>query len=282
MYHQNRTDNQTPKNQPKHPRDNEQTETVLRTEDLTVFYGDTLALQDVSMEIPKKRVTALIGPSGCGKSTLIRCFNRLNDLIDKCRVEGKVFYRNKDIYSSKIDPIEVRRQVGMVFQNPNPFPKSIYQNIAYGAKVNGYKGNMDELVERSLQQSALWDEVKDKLKQNGLSLSGGQQQRLCIARAIALEPEVILMDEPCSSLDPVSTSQVEDLIHQLKEKYTVVIVTHNMQQAVRVSDLAAFFNAEASEKGNRFGYLVEYDKTEVIFGHPQKEATKEYVSGNFG
>ncbi|MGB7443382.1 MAG: phosphate ABC transporter ATP-binding protein PstB [Coleofasciculaceae cyanobacterium] len=258
------------------------TENVLHTENLSVHYGDALALQEVSMEIPKKQVTAFIGPSGCGKSTLIRCFNRLNDLIDSCRVEGKVIYRNKNIYSGKIDAVKLRRQIGMVFQKPNPFPKSVYENIAYGARINGYKGDMDELVEESLRQAALWEEVKDKLKENGMSLSGGQQQRLCIARAVALDPEVILMDEPCSSLDPVSTSQIEDLIHEISEDYTVVIVTHNMQQASRVADLTAFFNAEAGEKGNRFGYLVEYDKTEKIFNSPQKEATQDYVGGQFG
>ncbi|MBE9168106.1 phosphate ABC transporter ATP-binding protein [Pleurocapsales cyanobacterium LEGE 06147] len=257
-------------------------EAVLQTEDLTVYYGKFAALRGVFMKIFKNKITAFVGPSGCGKSTLLRCFNRLNDLIDGCRVEGKVIYRNKNLYSKKIDPVEVRRRIGMVFQKPNPFPKSIYENIAYGARINGYKGDLDELVERSLQQAALWDEVKDKLKDNGLSLSGGQQQRLCIARAVALKPDVVLMDEPCSSLDPVSTGKIEDLIHQLKQNYTIIIVTHNMQQAVRVSDLTAFFNAEEGEKGNRFGYLVEYDKTEKIFENPQEEATREYVGGRFG
>jgi phosphate transport system ATP-binding protein len=193
-----------------------------------------------------------------------------------------VFYRDKDLYSSKIDPVEVRRRIGMVFQKPNPFPKSIYENIAYGARIVGYKGDMDELIENSLRQAALWDEVKDKLKENGLSLSGGQQQRLCIARAIALKPEVVLMDEPCSSLDPVSTERVEELIYELKEEYTIVIVTHNMHQATRVSDLTAFFNAEEAEKGNRFGYLVEFDRTERVFEDPREEVTKKYVSGKFG
>lgn len=255
---------------------------ILQTEDLTVYYGDFAALRQVYLKIPKNQVTAFIGPSGCGKSTLIRCFNRLNDLIDGCRVEGKVIYRHKNLYSPNIDPVEVRRRIGMVFQKPNPFPKSIYENIAYGARINGYQGNMKELVEHSLRQAALWDEVKDKLKQNGLSLSGGQQQRLCIARAIALKPDVILMDEPCSALDPISTGKVEELIYQLKENYTIVIVTHNMQQAARVSDMTAFFNAEEEETGNRFGYLVEYDTTTKIFETPQEEATKEYVSGHFG
>lgn len=255
---------------------------VLRTERVSVYYGDTLAVQQVSMDVLKNSVTAFIGPSGCGKSTLIRCFNRLNDLIDGCRVEGRVIYRSKDLYAAKIDPVAVRRQIGMVFQKPNPFPKSIYENIAYGARVNGFKGDMDELVERSLQRAALWNEVKDKLKSSGLSLSGGQQQRLCIARAIALRPEVVLMDEPCSALDPISTQRVEELIHELKHEYTIIIVTHNMQQAARVSDFTAFFNAEAGSNGKRFGYLVEYDKTEAIFENPQQESTKEYVSGRFG
>jgi len=255
---------------------------VLRTEKLKVFYGDKVALQDVSMEIPKNQITAFIGPSGCGKSTLLRCFNRLNDLIEGCRVEGKAFYRDKDLYASKIDPVEVRRRIGMVFQKPNPFPKSIYENIAYGARINGHKDKLDELVEKSLQQSALWDEVKDKLKESGLSLSGGQQQRLCIARAISLEPEVILMDEPTSSLDPISSQKVEELLQQLKEKYTIVIVTHSMQQARRASDFTAFFNAGAAEKGNRFGYLVEHKETKAIFDDPQEDATKSYISGDFG
>jgi phosphate transport system ATP-binding protein len=277
-----RNTNQENKNQALKPTTDAPTETVLRTENLKVFYGDTLALRDVWMEIPKNHVTALIGPSGCGKSTLIRCFNRLNDLIDGCKVEGKVFYSDRNLYAPKIDAVQVRRRIGMVFQKPNPFPKSIYENIAYGARINNYKDDMDELVERSLQRAALWDEVKDKLKENGLSLSGGQQQRLCIARAVALDPAVILMDEPCSSLDPVSTSQIEELIRELKENYTVVIVTHNMQQASRIADLTAFFNAEAGEKGKRFGYLVEYDKTEKIFGNPEQESTQQYVGGNFG
>ncbi|MGV0029018.1 phosphate ABC transporter ATP-binding protein PstB [Phormidesmis priestleyi] len=277
MVSQNQTDRKKTKAQ-----DNQQSEAVLRTEDLKVFYGDKIALKDVSMEIPKNQITALIGPSGCGKSTLLRCFNRLNDLIEDCRVEGKAFYRDKELYASKVDPVEVRRRIGMVFQKPNPFPKSIYENIAYGARINGHKDKLDELVEKSLQQSALWDEVKDKLKESGLSLSGGQQQRLCLARAISLEPEVILMDEPTSSLDPISSQKVEELLQQLKEKYTIVIVTHSMQQARRASDFTAFFNAEAAEKGNRFGYLVEHKETKAIFDDPQEDATKSYVSGNFG
>ena len=259
-----------------------QTEIVLRTENLDIYYGNFLAVKGVNLEIPKNRVTAFIGPSGCGKSTLLRSFNRLNDLINGFHVNGKVYYRDQDLYAPNIDPVEVRRRIGMVFQKPNPFPKSIYDNIAYGARVNGYKGNLDELVERSLQQAALWDEVKDKLKQNGLALSGGQQQRLCIARAIAINPDVVLMDEPCASLDPISTLKVEDLMHQLKEQYSIVIVTHNMQQATRVADMTAFFNAKATEKGGKQGYLVEYDQTENIFQSPKEEATRDYVSGRFG
>ncbi|MGB5959203.1 MAG: phosphate ABC transporter ATP-binding protein PstB [Coleofasciculaceae cyanobacterium] len=258
------------------------TKTVLRTENLDIYYGKFLAVKGVNLEIPKNRVTAFIGPSGCGKSTLLRSFNRLNDLIDSFHVEGKAYYNDQDLYAPNIDPVEVRRRIGMVFQKPNPFPKSIYDNIAYGARVNGYKGNLDELVERSLQQAALWDEVKDKLKQNGMALSGGQQQRLCIARAIAINPDVVLMDEPCASLDPISTLKVEDLMHQLKEQYSIVIVTHNMQQATRVADMTAFFNAKATEKGGKQGYLVEYDQTENIFQSPKQEATKDYVSGRFG
>ncbi|NHC37361.1 phosphate ABC transporter ATP-binding protein PstB [Scytonema millei] len=277
MYSRNQTDDRLAQPVPADPRD-----MVLRTERVNVYYGDTLAVQEVSMDILKNSVTAFIGPSGCGKSTLIRCFNRLNELIDGCRVEGKVIYRGKDLYAAKIDPVAVRRRIGMVFQKPNPFPKSIYENIAYGARVVGFKGDMDELVERSLQRSGLWNEVKDKLKSSGLSLSGGQQQRLCIARAIALKPEVVLMDEPASALDPISTQRIEELIHELKQEYTIVIVTHNMQQAARVSDYTAFFNAEAGDNGKRFGYLVEYDRTEAIFESPQQSSTKEYVSGRFG
>ena len=259
-----------------------QTETVLRTENLDIYYGSFLAVQGVSLQIPKNRVTAFIGPSGCGKSTILRCFNRLNDLINGFRIDGKAYYYNQDLYDKTIDPVEVRRRIGMVFQKPNPFPKSIYDNIAYGARVNGYKGNLDELVESSLRKAALWDEVKDKLKQNGLALSGGQQQRLCIARSIAINPDVVLMDEPCAALDPISTLKVEDLMHQLKEQYSIVIVTHNMQQATRVADMTAFFNAKATDKGGKMGYLVEYDQTEVIFQSPREEATKDYVSGRFG
>lgn len=255
---------------------------VIRTENVSIFYGAFEAVRNVYLDIPKNKVVALIGPSGCGKSTLLRCYNRLNDLIPGARVEGKISYQGIDLYNPKVDPVEVRRRIGMVFQRPNPFPKSIYENIAFGARINGYKGDMDELVERSLRGAALWDEVKDKLKQSGLSLSGGQQQRLCIARTIAIEPEVILMDEPCSALDPISTLRVEDLIHDLKQRFTIIIVTHNMQQASRVADYTAFFNAEAGEGGSRFGYLVEYDRTENIFNAPKQQATQDYVSGRFG
>jgi phosphate transport system ATP-binding protein len=258
------------------------TETVLKAENVNVYYGDFLALKGIYLDIPKNQVTAFIGPSGCGKSTLLRCYNRLNDLIPIFRLEGLITYHDQNLYAKDIDSVQVRRRIGMVFQRPNPFPKSIYENIAFGARINGYKGDMDELVERSLKQAALWDEVKDKLKQSGLALSGGQQQRLCIARAIALQPDVVLMDEPCSALDPISTLKVEELIHKLKENYTIVIVTHNMQQASRVADLTAFFNVRTTEKGNRQGYLVECDRTEVIFQNPKEEATMEYVSGRFG
>lgn len=259
-----------------------QTETVLNVENVDIYYGSFRAVRNVSLEILKNRITAFIGPSGCGKSTILRCFNRLNDLIDSFRLDGKISYHGQNLYDPDIDPIEVRKRIGMVFQKPNPFPKTIYDNVAYGARVNTYKGNLDELVETSLRRAALWDEVKDKLKESGFSLSGGQQQRLCIARTIAAQPEVVLMDEPCSALDPISTLKVEELMHELKERYTIVIVTHNMQQATRVADMTAFYNAEATEKGNKVGYLVEYDRTEAIFGDPREQATKDYVSGRFG
>ncbi|MBD2213723.1 phosphate ABC transporter ATP-binding protein [Calothrix sp. FACHB-156] len=258
------------------------TETVLRTENLNVYYGKFLALQNICLNISKNQVTAFIGPSGCGKSTLLRCYNRLNDLVKSFRAEGQVYFYDKNLYAPEIDAVEVRRRIGMVFQTANPFPKSIYDNVAFGARVNGYKDNMDELVEQSLRQSALWDEVKDRLRQSALALSGGQQQRLCIARAIAGQPEVILMDEPCSALDPLSTLRVEELIHELKKQYTIVIVTHNMQQAARVSDKTAFFNVSSTQTRDLTGYLVEYDSTNVIFNHPQQEATKDYISGRFG
>jgi phosphate transport system ATP-binding protein len=258
------------------------TETVFSLENVDIYYGKYRAVRDINFTIPKNKVTAFIGPSGCGKSTILRCFNRLNDLIDSFRLDGKIAYHGENLYGSDIDPIEVRKYIGMVFQKPNPFPKTIYDNVAYGARVNKFKGNLDELVETSLKRAVLWDEVKDKLQESGFSLSGGQQQRLCIARTIAAQPEVLLMDEPCSALDPISTLKVEELMHELKENYTIVIVTHNMQQATRVADYTAFFNAEATDKGSKVGYLVEYDRTETIFSNPSQQSTRDYVSGKFG
>ncbi len=255
---------------------------VIKTDNVSIFYGAFQAVRNVFLDIPKNNVVSFIGPSGCGKSTLLRCYNRLNDLIPNARVEGAITYRGNNLYDSRIDPVEVRRRIGMVFQQPNPFPKSIYDNVAFGLKIAGFKGNIDERVEQSLRKAALWEEVKDKLQQSGLSLSGGQQQRLCIARTIAVEPEVILMDEPCSALDPISTVQIENLIHELKDRFTIIIVTHNMQQAARVSDKTAFFNAEAGAGGSRFGYLVEYDDTRNIFNSPKEVRTQEYISGRFG
>ncbi len=255
---------------------------VLRAKRVDVYYGNNLAVREVSLDIFQHKVIAFIGPSGCGKSTILRCFNRMNDLVPSAKVKGEITFKGKDIYAPKVDPVELRSQIGMVFQKPNPFPKSIYENIAFGARINGYKGDMDQLIEESLKKAALWDEVKDKLKQSGLALSGGQQQRLCIARAIAVAPEVILMDEPCSALDPISTLKIEELIQELKLQYTIIIVTHNMQQASRVSDYTAFYNAEATDDGDKIGYLVEYDDTETIFQSPQQQATQEYVSGRFG
>lgn len=254
---------------------------ILQAQDVSVYYGKSPGVCNTSLEIPKNKITALIGPSGCGKSTLIRCFNRLNDLIPEARVEGLITFNGLNI-NRDIDTTQLRRQIGMVFQKPNPLPKSIYGNIAFGARVNGYQRDMDELVERSLQRVGLWDEVKNRLSHSGSSLSGGQQQRLCIARAIAVEPDVILMDEPCSSLDPLSTLQIEKLMRELAEEHTIVIVTHNMQQAARISNMTAFFNAEADTNGNRFGYLVEYDTTQNIFENPKEKVTLDYVTGRFG
>lgn len=251
-------------------------------EGVKVYYGDFMALREVHIEIPDHQITAFIGPSGCGKSTLLRCFNRMNDLILGARVEGKINYQGKNIYDPKINPVKVRRQVGMVFQRPNPFPKSIYENIAFGPRANGYKGNMDDLVEQSLRRAAIWDEVKDKLKAKGTDLSGGQQQRLCIARAIAMKPNVLLMDEPCSALDPISTKEIEDLCVELKEHYTIIMVTHNMQQASRISDVTAFFNTETDESGKRRGKLVEVSPTKQIFDSPSTQEAKQYISGQFG
>ena len=251
---------------------------LISLKDLSFYYGSFRAVKDISIDVPTHRITALIGPSGCGKSTLLRTINRMNDLIPGTRVEGSVTYHDEDIYASYVDPVEVRRRIGMVFQKPNPFPKSIYDNVAFGPRLNGYKGDMDSLVESSLRRAAIWDEVKDKLKQSGLSLSGGQQQRLCIARAIATEPEVILMDEPCSALDPRATLQIEELMTQLKENYTIVIVTHNMQQAARASDRTVFMNMA----DDRAGYVVEQDDTITIFTNPHNRITEDYVSGRFG
>jgi phosphate transport system ATP-binding protein len=258
-------------------------ETVFDVRDLSVYYGGFRAVRDASLPIFKNQITALIGPSGCGKTTMLRCFNRMNDLIETARVEGKIFYHGVDLYDPRVDPVEVRRRIGMVFQKPNPFPKTIYDNVAFGPRIAGFKGNMDDLVEQSLRRAALWDEVGSRLKESGMSLSGGQQQRLCIARCIAVSPDVILMDEPCSALDPIATGRIEDLMQALKDDYTIVVVTHNMQQAARVSDMTAFFTAEVNEQQDRrTGILVEYDNTETIFTTPSDERTENYVTGRFG
>jgi phosphate transport system ATP-binding protein len=258
-------------------------EAVFRIDDLAVRYGNALALAGVNLTIHKNAVTAFIGPSGCGKSTFIRCLNRMNDVIPGAKVDGKVLYHDSDLYGRDVDPVEVRRRIGMVFQKPNPFPKSIYDNIAFGPRMLGMKKDLDQRVERVLKHAALWDEVKDRLKENALGLSGGQQQRLCIARAIAVEPDVILMDEPASALDPISTTRIEDLIHELKRDYTIAIVTHNMQQAARVADMTAFFSVEVREDGSgRHGILVEYDQTTKIFTQPSDSRTEDYVTGRFG
>ncbi len=251
---------------------------VLRLDGVSFYYGGFRAVKDISIDIETRHITALIGPSGCGKSTLMRTMNRMNDLIPHTRVEGSVRFRDEDLYASYVDPVEVRRRIGMVFQKPNPFPKSIYDNVAFGPRLNGFKGDLDGLVESSLRRAALWNDVKDKLRQSALALSGGQQQRLCIARAIATEPEVILMDEPCSALDPRATLQIEELMAQLKENYTIVIVTHNMQQAARASDRTVFMNMA----DDRAGYVVEQDATVTIFTNPANQMTEDYVSGRFG
>jgi phosphate transport system ATP-binding protein len=258
-------------------------EKVFELRDLSVFYGGVPAVQQISMDVLRNEVTALIGPSGCGKSTLIRCLNRMNDLIPSARVEGELLYHGEDLYGPKVDPVEVRKLIGMVFQKPNPFPKSIYANIAFGPRTLGMEGDMDEIVEKALRGAALWDEVKDRLEDNAYGMSGGQQQRLCIARCIAVEPDVILMDEPCSALDPISTGKIEDLMMDLKQRYSIVIVTHNMQQAARVSDKTAFLMVEldATEQ-NRWGEIVEYDKTEKIFTNPSDKRTEDYVTGKVG
>ena len=258
-------------------------EPIFQVRDLSVSYSGKVAIRDVSLDVYEKAITAFIGPSGCGKSTLIRCFDRMNDLVPGAKVEGDVLYHGKDLYAPDVDPVEVRRLIGMVFQKPNPFPKSIYDNVAFGPRVLNLKGDLDARVEQALQQAALWDEVKDRLKESALGLSGGQQQRLCIARCLAVEPDVILMDEPASALDPISTTRIEDLMHELKREYTIVIVTHNMQQAARVADMTAFFSVDvAPDGGRRTGILVEYDKTAKIFTTPADQRTEDYVTGRFG
>ncbi len=251
---------------------------VFELESLSCFYGSFRAVRDISLQVPKNQITAIIGPSGCGKSTLLRSFNRMNDLVDTAHIEGRILYHGVDLYADAVDPVEVRRRIGMVFQKPNPFPKSIYDNVAFGPRVAGYAGDMDELVERSLRRAAIWDEVKDKLRTPGTALSGGQQQRLCIARAIAVEPDVILMDEPCSALDPIATLKIEELMRELKQNYTIVIVTHNMQQAARASDVTAFLTMGE----DRAGYLVEMAPTQDIFTRPANRLTEDYITGRFG
>ena len=258
---------------------------VFQTRDLAVYYGDFRAVRDVDLDIRQHEITAFIGPSGCGKSTVLRCFDRMNDLIEIARVEGSVLYHGVDLYGSNVDPVEVRRRIGMVFQKPNPFPKSIYDNLAFGPRLSGIKNKsaLDDIVEESLKAAALWDEVKDRLKASALGLSGGQQQRLCIARCVAVKPDVILMDEPCSALDPIATARIEELMRTLTEQYTILIVTHNMQQAARVSDRTAFFVTEVNEESDRrTGVLVEFNETEKVFSNPDDDRTAQYVTGRFG
>ena len=256
---------------------------VFRLEDLSVYYGSFRAVRNVDLVIPGKQVTAFIGPSGCGKTTVLRCFNRMNDLVDIARVEGRIRYHGVDLYDRDVNAVEVRRRIGMVFQKPNPFPKSIYDNVAFGPRIARTKGDMDEVVERSLRRAALWDEVKDRLKASAMGLSGGQQQRLCIARALATDPEVILMDEPASALDPIATGRIEELMGEIKNDYTIIIVTHNMQQAARVSDMCAFFTTEVNEQSDtRTGVLVEFDRTQQMFSNPRDRRTENYVTGRFG
>ena len=259
---------------------NETPEYAIETKNLFIFYGSFAAVSEVNIKIEKQKVTAIIGPSGCGKSTLLRAFNRMNDFVPSSYVTGEVLMRGQNLYGSNIDPVEVRRSIGMVFQKPNPFPKSIYENISWGAKINGFKGNMDELVEQSLRGAALWDEVKDKLKKSAYELSGGQQQRLCIARTIAIQPEIILMDEPASALDPISTLRIEELMQELKKNYTIIIVTHNMQQAARVSDYTAMMMLD--KEGSRSGTVIEFSETKKIFTNPKDKRTEDYVTGRFG
>ena len=269
---------------PKNKKSLNSTNISVFLDNVSIKYGNSLAVKNIFCDIKKNQVTSFIGPSGCGKSTVIRAINRMNDLIEGCKLSGSVIFEGTDIYAEDIDPVEVRRRIGMVFQQPNPFPKSIYENIAFGARVNGYRGDMDQLVEESLIKAAVWDECKDKLNESGYSLSGGQQQRLCIARTIAIEPDVILMDEPCSALDPLSTLKIEETIHELKKNFTIVIVTHNMQQANRVSDFTAFFNTEKKGKdlGGKVGFLVEFSKTKNMFNSPKQKSTQDYISGKFG
>jgi phosphate transport system ATP-binding protein len=251
---------------------------AIEVSTLSVFYGNFRAIKNVELQIQRRKITAIIGPSGCGKSTMLRAFNRMNELVPTARAQGRVTFNGKNIYDPDVDPVEVRRRIGMVFQKPNPFPKSIYDNVAWGARINGFRGDMDELVEQSLRRAALWDEVHDKLDQSGLSLSGGQQQRLCIARTIAIKPDIILMDEPASALDPIATLRIEDLMRVLAEDYTIIVVTHNMQQAARASDYTAFFMMDE----DRAGYLAEYGTTEQIFTNPSEKQTEDYISGRFG
>jgi phosphate transport system ATP-binding protein len=265
-----------------HPEDGEVGEVVFEARNVSVTYSGTLAVDGVSLDVRAREITALIGPSGCGKSTLLRSFNRMNDLIPGAVVAGRLAYHGQDLYGEGIDPVEVRRRIGMVFQRPNPFPKSIYDNIAFGPRIMGVRKGLDEIVERSLVHAALWDEVKGKLKKSAFALSGGQQQRLCIARCLAVEPEVILMDEPCSALDPIATARIEDLMSDLKREYTIVIVTHNMQQAARVSDMTAFLTTDVAEEGHRVGRLVEYDATDKLFTNPSDPRTEGYITGRFG
>ena len=255
-----------------------QEDPILQTKELNVYYADKRVVTDVTLDFPRHRITAIIGPSGCGKSTLLRCFNRMNDLIPSFHLSGDVIFDGLDLYAPHVDPTEIRYQIGMVFQRPNPFPKSIFDNVAFGPRINGYPGDLSDLVERSLQRAALWDEVKDRLRSNALSLSGGQQQRLCIARALAVEPQVILMDEPCSALDPIATLAIEELMRELSEDYSIIIVTHNMQQAARVSNYTAFLMAEV----DRVGQLIEYGESRQIFTNPQDERTEAYITGRFG
>jgi phosphate transport system ATP-binding protein len=257
-----------------------ETEYVLETKDLDIFYGDFKAVTEVNMKVQRNKITAIIGPSGCGKSTLLRSFNRMNELVPGSTIKGEVIFQGQNLYAPEVDPVEVRHRIGMVFQKPNPFPKSIYDNIAWGARIHGFKGNMDELVEFSLKQAALWDEVHDILDRSGLALSGGQQQRLCIARALAVQPNVILMDEPASALDPIATLKIEELMQELKKNYTIVIVTHNMQQAARASDYTAMMML--SKEGERSGTVIEFDETNVIFTRPGDKRTEDYVTGRFG